>query len=67
MATQKRNTMLIRFKNGIDGTMYLSTADAGILQSVAPNAPPEFARFQKKPIRNMANMPGVIKPVNSWM
>ena len=64
-ATQAKNTIPIRFKNGMEGSVYLSNADKGMLVSVAASAPLELDRFQKNPIRNMARIPGEIKPVNS--
>lgn len=63
--TQARNTTPILFKKGMDGTRYFNAADSGILVTVAASAPGELERFQKKPIRNMARIPGEMKPVNS--
>ena len=66
-ATQARKTIVILFIKGMAGAAYFNTAEKGILKSVAANAPLELDRFQKNPIRNIARIPGEMKPVNSWM
>ena len=66
-AIQTKNTTPILFKNGMEGIAYLSTAESGMLIMVDESAPFELDRFQKKPIRNMASIPGEMKPVNSWI
>ena len=66
-ATQARKTHPIRFINGSEGIVYFSNAESGILITVAASAPLELARFQKNPIKNIASIPGVMKPVNSWI
>ena len=66
-ATQARKTIVILFINGMAGAAYFNTAEKGMLQSVAANAPLELDRFQKNPIRNIARMPGEMNPVNSCM
>lgn len=63
-AAQARNTTSILFINGIDAVVYFNKADKGILIRVTANASFELDRFQKKPMRNMAKIPGEINPVN---
>ena len=53
--------------NGKAGQNAFSPSDMTAEPIAAPSAPLAVVRFQKKPSRKMASIPGVRKPVNSWM
>src|SRR5690554_6839060 len=62
-----RNTIPILSINGRRGNVNFNKAESGMVITAAVRASFEVVFFQKKPNIKMANTPGEIKPVYSWM
>ena len=62
-----RNTQPMRSMNGSCGSQVLNAYDSSTEPAAAAIAPASLARFQNRPSRKITVMPGVKKPVNSWM
>ena len=53
--------------NGIPGVHSFNPQDSSTEATAAEIAPGSLARFQNSPSRKITVIPGVKKPVNSWM
>ena len=67
MALRMRNTTPILFRKGKLGINIFIPRESGMVRTAAQSAELAVAFFQKSPKMNMANIPGLIKPVNSWI
>ncbi len=67
IATITTKIQPIRSRKGISGMVNLMSVESGIDSKAPVSAAAEVVRFQKKPSIKIANTPGEIKPVYSWM